>query len=265
MNFIEELNNAPNIECFANRLKNLSETELNSLFFLLSSYTLTKGKKLYRIVKQFRTSEMDIEWGIRKNKGEKGRFNKSHNILYVAESEIFLQEECEIKKDKSYYMGEYSIVEDFCVGTCKFPSEKYPNISYYLQGLFNASSPDKSDIIAKNNLTINTANKMYPLLEPLFIGHIFGEKIYEYTNFIGDNIIKHNPNGIAYPSSFDSIYRNYGNKTLQLQENILNLALTEEGYSHIKFIGYNPKIGTLTKSTERFETIIELYKEDENK
>ena len=252
--YLELLNNCENELTFLARLKGFPKKEIDSLFESLSPIRINKGAYLYRIRKNILPTEK-APWGIYKNNKRFGRFDKNNSILYVAESDCFLEQETYLNINDEYCLGKYVVITDFVVGCPFFPNNNFENISFCLHKIcqaINEKHLSQEDIDKLSNIKSSYLSK--PVINSLKTGIEFGDKIYEHTNWIGERIINVFKNGIAYSSSFNPIDTFIGNCRIVLDDDIFNIALTESGYKNIKFIDCQKKIA---KRNTNFSILID--------
>lgn len=206
---------------FISRLRGMPRDVYELIFDVIVEFELPVGTKIYRVSKfeEYKTP--------RKYQGN-GRFDKNQFIFYAGQDIDILKDEC---KD-GIYLFEFVVKENIKLGTLSAPyGSEYMPIFHRLHEICRAGDNDKFE-------------RIHPLIdEPKDIAKRFGKKLYENTNWIGDNIIKRYPDGIAYCSSYmpfekvlngilyymggDEDKNNYG--TLY--------ALTEQGYNKIEYVG----------------------------
>ena len=218
---------------------------------------INKDAYLYRIRKNISSTEKD-PWGIYKNNKSFGRFDKNNPILYVSENDGFLEQETHLNINDDYCLGKYTVTKDFVVGRPILPNDDFQNVSFFLHKIcqaINKKHLSQEDVSKLCN--IKTENILdNPILRSLKLGIEFGDKIYEYTNWIGEQILNVFKNGIAYSSSFNPIDTCMGNCTIVLDDNLFNIALTESGCKNIRLVGYQNKIA---KNTIDLSALINTY------
>ena len=237
--YLKLLNNSINEITFLSILKGLPKEEIMSLFESLSPEIIQKDDYLYRI----RTGDLEKEedpWGFppRHKNRKYGRFDKNNEILYLAQTDCFLENECLLEQDEQYFLGKYIVTKNFEVGSFLFPNNKYYKISFYLHKICQAIKDENLDIDAKEDLKdiCDSDGFKIPMLYSLKVGICFGRKIYENTNWIGEQILKQNINGICYSSAYNPIDTCMGDTIIRLDEKTSNIALTKNGSDNIKFI-----------------------------
>ena len=266
--YLNLLNNSKNGITFLSILKGLPKSEISSLFESLRCTTIKEGDYLYRIRKGNIEKE-ENPWGIPPEKinREFGRFDKNNEILYLAQTDCFLEDECLLKPNERYYLGKYIVTKSFTVGNFIFPNNKYYKISFYLHKICQAINKKNLSSEAQKELrTINELNRFDdPLLASLKTGVQFDEKIYEATNWIGEQILSKNNNGICYSSAYNPIDTFIGDTKFKLDEKTSNIALTKNGKNNIKFIDCIEKVASdRINFTEYIKNYKKIIKENQN-
>lgn len=255
--YLEALNNCENELTFLTMLKGFPKKEISLFFKSLSFIRINKEACLYRIRKNISSTEKD-PWGIYKNNKSFGRFDKNNPILYVSENDCFLEQETHLNINDNYCLGKYTVTKDFFVGWPILPNDDFPRISFYLHKICQAINEKHLSQEDVNKLRNTDTRNMLdnPILRSLKLGIEFGDKIYEYTNWIGEQILNVFKNGIAYSSSFNSMDTCVGNCVIVLDGNLFNIALTESGCKNIRLVGCQKKIA---KNTIDFSALINTY------
>lgn len=231
---LKKLNDCCSPIDFLKKLQKMYCNEVDSLFGSLRTVSIKKGDYLYRIRKNIGPHEID-PWGTIRKK-EYGRFDKDREVLYVAQGNIFLEEEVQLNKGDEYYLGKYKVLRDFVVGFPSFENNRYPKISEYLHKICQAIN--EKHLSAEEYKLIKSINSEYldmPLVYSLKLGIDFGPEIYNYTNWIGKKMFSAFPNGFAYTSSYNPIDIHFGETEICLDSNLYNIALTKSGMKNIKF------------------------------
>ena len=234
--YLHQLNNAKDELEFINILKNQTETQIDTFFKKLSSCEVSAGTKLYRIRKNIGDNE-DNPWGIPQIKKSYGRFDKNNDILYLAQDPRFLPQECECKKGDTYYLGTYKVTKNFKFGMIVYPDMEFDRISLQLNGICHALKYNNLSMKERNSIVNRKDFLKYPILYSLCVGQELSDKLYDYTNWIGDHILKFYNNGFAYGSSYDLCDFALGDVNFTTGD-YKNMALTSAGCENIKFVGY---------------------------
>ena len=227
-----------------------------------ATITLEPKTVLYRVIKEESYMQYENPWNIPPHTVQgKGRFDLNQNILYVSTDLTTIEQECGLKKGDVYYLGRYEVMNKLYVGS--FISMDY--YSYVYQKICQAAY--YKNINSKDRkLLMKEMKSTHAIIVPILIGILAGDKLYNYTNQIGDIVIEKNPDGIRYCSSYNTLESQMGNMFFTISDDIkeANYAITQKGYKKLKFIGAEKKIVEENKSNY-VEELIWAINEYENK
>lgn len=242
-----------------NTQKLLSSKNLNefvTMFFGLSfkekafvfnqAITIKKGTKLYRIRKNEGKDLTDEkEWIIPGNyTPQKNRFNADGEfVLYLSTDAGILPRECELNEGDEYWLTEYTVTNDFEVGTLLKNNDEVAHILHLILSALHDNNKFKKDelILLEQHLSVidpTSLNTIFSdLIAPLYLSRYINQDIYDISNKMWVILKDNFPNGIRYNSSYFSMFELSGSsECVTLGElDTGNLALTEKSMQFIKF------------------------------
>ncbi|WP_270810023.1 RES family NAD+ phosphorylase [Hungatella effluvii] len=213
---------------------------------------IPKGTKLYRI-RDYKT-DTDFsdpsQWKAPPHKPQNRANGKGQEALYLGSTETICLLETHIKKDDTYALGIYEVVEDIKVGgyLSHDPQNKLHNWAGIVLNAFLIAPSRNNDrnkelfdyldsyygILTLNDFTnINELEENDGLKLPMKFG-VFNqrEQYYNITNQLCNILSKDTADGIRYSSCYLPL------ETVGINCSDFNIVLYREGISKVKFINH---------------------------
>lgn len=196
-----------------------------------------------------------------------GRFNYSNKpVLYLGTMDSILPREIGLYPNDRYYLAKYKCSRNISVGSFLKSYSPVTNLLHIIsmavekEDKLSQREIEELSLIDIQNCDVRTLS-VNPIA-PLYIHKCITRSLYGITNKLFDLILKINPNGLRYCSSFVPIELSGSNEIITFNGELEgNYALTEKAIKDIEYLESEYKIYTERQYNSDMSLYIKTYRE----